>query len=148
VSDATEDAATEEVVCEARRERLGDLLAFVERACARAALDPDVAFDVRLATEEAVTNVIDHGYAGVAAPGPIAVRFRHDPRQVVVTIDDLAPPFDPTTIRPTDVSAPLEQRRMGGLGWHFVTRVMDQVRHEHRLPRGNRLTLVKRLAAD
>ena len=43
MSDATEDAATEEVVCEARRERLGDVLAFVERACARAALDPDVA---------------------------------------------------------------------------------------------------------
>jgi serine/threonine-protein kinase RsbW len=147
VSDATEDAATEEVVCEARRERLGDLLAFVERACARAALDPDVAFDVRLATEEAVTNVIDHGYAGVAAPGPISVRFHHDPRQVVVTIDDLAPPFDPATIRPADLSAPLEQRRVGGLGWHFVTRVMDEVRHEHRIPRGNRLTLVKRLAA-
>ena len=148
MSDATEDAATEEVVCEARRERLGELLAFIERACTRAALDPDVAFDVRLAAEEAVTNVIDHGYAGVAAPGPIAVRFHHDPRQVVVTIDDLAPPFDPATIRPADLSAPLEQRRIGGLGWHFVTRVMDEVRHEHRLPRGNRLTLVKRLAAD
>jgi serine/threonine-protein kinase RsbW len=148
VSDATEDAATDEVVCEARRERLGDLLAFVERACARAALDPDVAFDVRLATEEAVTNVIDHGYAGVAAPGPIAVRFHHDARQVVVTIDDLAPPFDPATIPRADPSAPLEQRRIGGLGWHFVTRVMDEVRHEPRIPRGNRLTLVKRLAAD
>ena len=147
MSDATEDAATEELVCEGRRERLGDLLAFVDRACARAALDPDVAFDVRLATEEAVTNVIEHGYAGGPAPGPIALRFHHDARQVVVTIDDLAPPFDPTTIRPADPSAPLEQRRIGGLGWHFVTRVMDDVRHEHRHPRGNRLTLVKRLGA-
>ena len=148
VSDATEDAATEELVCDARRERLGELLAFVERACARAALDPDTAFDVRLAAEEAVTNVIEHGYAGASAPGPITVRFHHDPRQVVVTIDDLAPPFDPASVRPADPSAPLEQRRIGGLGWYFVTRVMDEVRHEHRQPRGNRLTLVKRLATD
>jgi anti-sigma regulatory factor (Ser/Thr protein kinase) len=148
VSDATEDEATEELECEARRERLGDLLAFVERACARAALEPDTAFDVRLATEEVVTNVIEHAYAGAPAPGPITVRFHHDPRQVVVTIDDLAPPFDPATVRPADPSAPLEQRRIGGLGWYFVNRVMDEVRHEHRHPRGNRLTLVKRLVTD
>ena len=148
MSDATEDAATEVLECEGRRERLGDVLAFVERACARAALDPDAAFDVRLATEEVVTNVIEHGYAGASEPGPITVRFHHDPRQVVVTIDDLAPPFDPASVRPADPSAPLERRRIGGLGWHFVTRVMDEVRHEHRHPRGNRVTLVKRLATD
>jgi serine/threonine-protein kinase RsbW len=148
VSDATDGTAIETVVCEARRERLGDLLAFVERACARAALDPDVAFDVRLATEEVVTNVIEHGYAGASVPGPITVRFQRDARQVVVTIDDLAPPFDPASIRPVDPSAPVEQRRIGGLGWHFVMRVMDEVRHEHRIPHGNRLTLVKRLAPD
>jgi len=148
VSDESAELEMQEEVCEARRERLGDLLAFVERACALAALDADVAFDVRLATEEVVTNVIEHGYAGAETPGPISLRFHRDPRQVVVTIDDLAPPFDPATVRPADPSAPLEQRRIGGLGWHFVTRVMDEVRHEHRHPRGNRLTLVKRLAAD
>jgi len=147
VTDATDDVELHELVCEARRERLGDLLAFVDRACARAALDAEVAFDVRLATEEAVTNVIEHGYAGAAKPGPITVRFHRDRRQVVVTIDDLAPPFDPATIRPADPNAPLEQRGIGGLGWHFVNRVMDEVRHEHRHPHGNRLTLVKRLPA-
>jgi anti-sigma regulatory factor (Ser/Thr protein kinase) len=148
VSDEGAELEMEEEVCEARRERLGELLAFVERACALAALDAHVAFDVRLATEEVVTNVIEHGYAGAETPGPISLRFHRDPRQVVVTIDDLAPPFDPATVRPADPSAPLEKRRIGGLGWHFVTRVMDEVRHEHRHPRGNRLTLVKRLAAD
>jgi anti-sigma regulatory factor (Ser/Thr protein kinase) len=148
VSDAGDDVEMEEMVREARRERLGDLLDFVDRACARAQLASDVAFDVRLATEEAVTNVIEHGYAGVETPGPISVRFHRDSQQVVVTIDDLASPFDPATIRPADPSAPLEKRRIGGLGWHFVTRVMDEVRHELRHPRGNRLTLVKRLATN
>ena len=127
---------------------IADLLDFVDRACARAALASDVAFDVRLATEEAVTNVIEHGYAGEETPGPISLRFRRDAQRVVVTIDDLASPFDPATIRPADPSAPLEKRRIGGLGWHFVTRVMDEVRHELRHPHGNRLTLVKRLATN
>jgi anti-sigma regulatory factor (Ser/Thr protein kinase) len=138
----------DELVREAHRDRLVDLMAFVQRACERAALDPDVAFDVRLAMEEVVTNVIEHGYAGDDPPGPIAVRFRREPRQVVVTVEDRARPFDPSTIPPTDPTTPLEARRIGGLGWHFVTRVMDEVRHEHRHPRGNRLTLVKRLPSQ
>ena len=145
MTEVADDVEIEELVCEAHRDRLADLLAFVQRACERAALDPAVAFDVRLATEEVVTNVIEHGYAGEHPPGPIAVRFHRDPRQVVVTVDDRARPFDPATIRPADPTAPLEARRIGGLGWHFVTRVMDEVRHEPRHPRGNRLTLVKRL---
>ena len=147
MTDAANHVATEELTCEARRERLGELLAFIERACARAGLDPAVAFDVRLATEEAVTNVIEHGYAGTT-PGPITLRFLRDPQRVVVTVEDRAAPFDPATIRPVDRSAPLEQRRVGGLGWHFVNQVMDEVRYEHGHTHGNRLTLVKRLSAQ
>ena len=143
VNDDVAVVEMEEEICEARRERLADLLDFVDRACARAALASDVAFDVRLATEEAVTNVIEHGYAGEETPGPISLRFRRDAQRVVVTIDDLAPPFDPATIRPADPSAPLEKRRIGGLGWHFVTRVMDEVRHELRHPRGEPLDDVR-----
>jgi serine/threonine-protein kinase RsbW len=143
VTDATGvDAGV--IECEARREHLAELLAFVDSACVRAGLDREIAFDVRLATEEVVTNVIDHGYAGMAA-GPVTVRFRREPAQVVVTIDDLARPFDPAHAPIADPSAPLEQRRIGGLGWHLVRQVMDEVRYEPRTPHGNRVMLVKRV---
>ena len=139
---ASADAA--EIVRDARREHLAELLAFVDDACVRAGLDRDTIFDVRLATEEVVTNVIDHGYAGTT-PGPVTVRFRREPARVIVTIDDLARPFDPALAPHVDPSAPIEQRRIGGLGWHLVHQVMDEVRHEPRSPHGNRLTLVKRI---
>jgi len=145
--DAAREVDADEIVCEARRESLADLLAFIDRACARAALDANTAFDIRLATEEAVMNVIEHGYAG-GTPGPITLRIRHDAQQLVVTVEDDAPYFDPSTIRPADPDAPLERRSVGGLGWHFVTQLMDQTRHERRHPHGNRLTLVKRLTPD
>jgi anti-sigma regulatory factor (Ser/Thr protein kinase) len=135
----------ERLASEARRERLGELLAFVDGACARAGLSGDAARDVRLATEEVVTNVIEHGYAG--AGGPITIGVRREPRRVVV-VEDRAPPFDPATVPAVDPATPLERRPIGGLGWHLATRVMDEVRHELVHPRGNRLTLVKRLAAE
>ncbi|MDB4883111.1 MAG: ATP-binding protein [Gemmatimonadetes bacterium] len=150
MTDAANDVAEAEIVCEASREHLAQLLAFVDRACARAGLDQEVLFDVRLAVEEVVTNVIEHGYRGMAT-GPVTVRFRRDPRQVVVTVEDLARPFDPALVARPDRTAPLEQRPIGGLGWHLVRQVMDDVRHEqlttHGTSHGNRVTLVKRLSA-
>lgn len=134
-----------EIVRDARREHLGDLLAFVDHACARARVAHEVLFDVRLAVEEVVTNVIDHGYAGVPT-GPVTVRFHHDPRQIIITVEDLARPFDPSRLTPPDVAAPLEQRAIGGLGWHLVHQVMDEVRHAQGSTHGNRVTLVKRLS--
>ncbi len=142
--DAAHEIDADEIVREARRERLGDLLAFIDRACARAALDATTSFDVRLATEEAAMNVIEHAYAGMT-PGPITIRFRREPHEIVITVEDEAPFFDPSTIRHPDPDAPLDRRSIGGLGWHFVTQLMDQARHERRHPHGNRLTLVKRL---
>ena len=126
---AAPELDADEIICEARRESLADLLAFIDRACARAALDQATAFDVRLATEEAVMNVIEHGYAG-ATPGPITIRVRRDPHEIVITVEDEAPYFDPSTIRPADPDAPLDRRSVGGLGWHFVTQLMTPAQRE------------------
>ncbi|MFL5620667.1 MAG: ATP-binding protein [Gemmatimonadaceae bacterium] len=145
MSDAPVHGAEVEIVRDARREHLGDLLAFVDQACARAGVSREVLFDVRLAVEEVVTNVIDHGYAGLPT-GPVTVRFHSDPRQIVVTIEDLARPFDPSRVAGPDVGAPIEQRAIGGLGWHLVHHLMDEVRHTHGGTHGNRVTLVKRLS--
>jgi Anti-sigma regulatory factor (Ser/Thr protein kinase) len=46
----------------------------------------------------------------------------------------------------TDITAPIEQRAIGGLGWHLVQQVMDEVRHSQGGTNGNRVTLVKRLS--
>jgi anti-sigma regulatory factor (Ser/Thr protein kinase) len=146
VTVAASEMDAEQLASDARRERLGELLAFVDAACARAGLPRDLALDVRLAAEEDVTNVIEHGYGG--AGGPITIGVRREPRRVVIVVEDRAPPFDPATVPAVDLAAPLEHRQIGGLGWHLATRVMDEVRHEHVHPRGNRLTLVKRLAAE
>jgi serine/threonine-protein kinase RsbW len=131
-------------VREARREHLPALLAFVDAACARAGLSRDVASDVRLAVEEACTNVIEHGYPA-ASPGPLTLRFEHDARRLVVTVEDRAAPFDPSTVSAPDLDADWDQRDLGGLGWHLINQVMNEVRHEL-VAGGNRLTMVKRIA--
>jgi anti-sigma regulatory factor (Ser/Thr protein kinase) len=149
VSDGTHAADTGEIVCEAHRARLAELLAFVDGACERAGVDAVALFDIHLAVEEVVTNVIEHGYHEMQA-GLVTVRVRRELDRMVVTVEDAARPFDPAAVARPDTAAPLDERRIGGLGWHLVTQVMDEVRHEQLLTddrrSGNRVTLVKRLS--
>ena len=129
---------------DARPEQLPALLEFIERTCAGADLPEDVAFAVRLAAEEACTNVIRHGYPG-GAPGTVAVDIARDASRVVVTIEDRGPRFDPADVPPPAVGAPAEDRPLGGLGWHLILQVMDEVHHAHDARTGNRLTLIKHI---
>lgn len=123
---------------------LGPLLAFLDDACKEAGLDDDVAFAVRLAGEEACSNIINHAYRGVE-PGEVSVQMRRDARQVVLLIEDRAPVFLPADAPAPDLTADWENRREGGLGWHLIRQVMDEVRHGARAGGGNRLELVKHL---
>ena len=119
------------------------LLAFVEAACADADISPELCFDLTLAVEEAASNVIAHGYKGRG--GPLSVRFQVSDGAVIIGLRDRARPFKPDKIGPPDTKTPLEDRPVGGLGLLLMHRLMDEVRYE-KLPDGNLLTMVKRIA--
>jgi serine/threonine-protein kinase RsbW len=97
--------------------------------------------DLTLAIDEAVTNIIIHGYQGV--PGIIELEVRRDGERLLVTIRDQAPLFDPTTVPRPDLSIPLDRRPFGGMGVHLMRESLDGI-HYRALPGGgNELTLVK-----
>lgn len=132
-----------EITRDARPESLAGLLGFLDAAIAGADLDATTASDVRLAAEEVCTNVIAHAYPD-GRRGTITVRFRREDGAVVVTVEDTGIPFDPALAPRPRLGDGWEHRALGGLGWHLVRRVMDEVRHEALPGGGNRVTLIKR----
>lgn len=132
------------MTCEAVRASLPGLMRFAIEASAREGLDEDTAQAVRLAIEEACVNVIDHAYAQ-GEPGPITVSIRSEAARVVIQISDRATRFAPDEAPAPDLGAGWESRPIGGLGWHLIMAVMDEVSHEYEPGAGNRLTLVKHL---
>jgi anti-sigma regulatory factor (Ser/Thr protein kinase) len=82
--------------------------------------DPDATKDLVLAVCEACQNVVQHGYAG-QEPGDIVLTMARSEDGVIVRIRDFAAPVDPTKIKSRD----LDDVRPGGLGIHFITRLMD-----------------------
>ena len=101
----------------------------------------DLISDVQLATDEAVTNAIVHGYDG--KPGEVRVHAEADDQEVMVTVEDQAPEFDPIRFIPLDVSKDGEDRPIGGLGIILIRNVMDEVSY-CREAGTNKFAMVKR----
>jgi serine/threonine-protein kinase RsbW len=122
------------------RAEIPRLAAFIDAFCQPLGPTTEDLMSFHLALEEAVTNVINHGYVDgqaheftvslAAAPGGL----------VTAVVSDDAPAFDPVARPPVDTSLPLEERPIGGLGVHLIKNLMDSVRYERREGR-NLLTL-------
>lgn len=124
---------------------LTGLVSLLDSVCARVGASQDASSEVRLAAEEVFANIMRHGYGG--HPGPVTVRVRATPQRITITLTDQAPAFDPDTVRAPDLGGDWDERALGGLGWHLVHRVMDEVSREAGVRGGNVFTVVKNLVA-
>jgi serine/threonine-protein kinase RsbW len=123
-------------------EELFELRQFVEETALTLGIEQEMAMKLLLAVDEAATNIIIHGYR--RQKGNIEVEMRPEGPDLVISLRDEAPLFDPTRHPPPDVTLPLEQRQPGGLGIYLMRQVMDEVIHRTRAGGGNELIMIKR----
>jgi serine/threonine-protein kinase RsbW len=119
---------------------------FVEEACRKAGAAEMELFALKLAVDEAVNNVVVHGYKGLP-PGDVALVFEADAERLIVTILDRGRAFPPSNAPPPDLSSDSARRKVGGLGWHLIRSVVDELDYVTGEGGENRLTLVKKRAA-
>ena len=119
-------------------ERLGEFAALHQ-------LTPSVLYNLNLALEEAVTNIISHGYSD-HREHEILVRIRVESGEVIAELKDDAPAFNPLTAPDADVTTPLDERTVGGLGIHLMRQLVDGIEYQ-RLEDGNLLIMKKNIEA-
>lgn len=111
--------------------------------CLGCGLSEELGGDLQLVVEEAVSNSIRHGYSD-ETPHEILVRVAFQDGELSVEIEDDARPFNPLEAPLPDLSLPVEERPIGGLGITLMRSLMD--RAEYRRSGGkNLLRLVKRV---
>ena len=126
-------------------ERLGGMLQWIRIHLLEMAFEEGVIRKVELASEEALVNIIRHGYK--AREGKIMIRLFSFADHVEIVIIDEGPPFNPLLEEShVDSLACLEERKEGGLGILFMRQYMDEVRYQ-REANHNVLTLIKKLAS-
>ncbi len=127
-----------------RRDALARVTKIVEDLAATHHLARDVVADVNVALDEVLTNILAYGYDDDEIH-EIRIRLSLDREVIEVQVEDDGRPFDPTTLAPPDLSAPLRDRPVGGLGMHFVRNLMSEVTYA-RAGDHNRLLFKKCLA--
>jgi anti-sigma regulatory factor (Ser/Thr protein kinase) len=122
---------------------LAAVRALIASVCERLDFNSMQCGQISLAVDEALCNVITHGYDR-RSDGPVWINLWSvdtEPVGIRIVIEDLAAQVDPDSIQPRD----LDDIRPGGLGVHIIREVMDDVTYERRSDRGMRLTMIKHL---
>ena len=125
---------------------------FVAAGASRAGFDEDEVFHLELCCDEASTNIIEHSY-GAEGKGEIVVSYRIRGNDFIITLRDNGKAFDPALVPPPPAfhsnNVPAEeltsQVRIGGLGLHFIRKLMDDVTFRSDRLHGNELTMIKKL---
>ena len=115
-----------------------ELREIVGLAAAMAGFEHAAGEEIRLAVNEALANVVKHGYGG-DEDGPIRLRIRARASYVEIVIVDECRPIEPGEISPRD----FEDVRPGGLGVHLMRKLMNIVEYRPRSGRGNALRMVR-----
>lgn len=133
----------------AKLEHLYEMLAYIKQAATDVGFSNTQISKIELASEEALVNVISHGFIKRKA-GIISINCKLElGKFLTVTIQDDGVPFDPVeAIKNFDPEGnddkPVEETRVGGYGIYFIVNIMDSVDYQY-VDNKNVLTLTKRL---
>jgi len=129
--------AEDRLILRSRLSEIAQLPAWIESLASRHAIPENVEFAINLCLEEAVSNVILHGY-GEGTGGAVIVSFTMPgPDSFIFIIEDEAQHFNPLNAPAPDLR---EKVRVGGHGIHFIRQFADNLEYEL-TPTGNRLRI-------
>ncbi len=103
-------------------------------------LPSKVLFNLNLALEEILTNIISYGYDN-REEHEIIVRLSLEQGELTAEVEDDGRPFNPLEAPEPDLNKSLEERSVGGLGIHLVRKLMDEL--EYRRQEGRNLFMIK-----
>ncbi len=129
-----------------RMEELNRMTSWIEEQGAVFALTMPLVMNLTLVLEEWVVNVISYAYAD-KSEHTIELRLWRKNNELQIEIEDDGRPFDPTAQADVDTAMPLEHRKIGGLGIHFIRKTMDNFTYR-RDNDHNIVTLVKRISVE
>lgn len=119
----------------AKKEYLPSITGAVHSLCTQLGFDKKESFQLELVVEEACLNVIEHAF-DPGETGVYDVVIERRPGKIVVGIEDMGLPFDPSKIADAGET---------GLGMLLIKSFADEVRYVNLGRKGKRLELTKSL---
>jgi serine/threonine-protein kinase RsbW len=136
-----------QLTLKSRLEDMALLRPWVDSFAAEHGIPDDTLFGIHLCLEEAISNVIRHGYEGQSDQTLTVECALPDTGEIVFVIEDQAPPFDPVSgslIEDQPDPSPMDLLRPGGRGILLMRKFAHSLKYErveNGKGGGNRLTI-------
>jgi serine/threonine-protein kinase RsbW len=135
---------TETLVIRAEIPELARVCDWTDALAQRLALPQSTAFAIQLCFEEALSNIVRHGFAGdpdeVARNKDVRLALETHDDAIVATIEDRGPAFDPLEVAPPAAPTAISDLPLGGRGIQLMRKLAQSLAYERR-DGVNRLTL-------
>lgn len=106
-------------------------------------LPMSISLNLNLVLEELITNTIFYGYED-QNEHLIKIEMSFENQVITLKIEDDGKEFNPLLMAEPNIELSVQDREIGGLGIHFVRKLMDEVSYS-RMNNKNILTLTKRV---
>jgi serine/threonine-protein kinase RsbW len=128
-----------------RYTNLAAIAEFVAQAAQEAGLNSKETYAVKLAVDEACTNIIEHSYGG-ESNSDILCSYEVIKDGLKITIQDWGKPFAPDEIPEPNFDVDLCDLEPRGAGLFFMKNMMDEVTFDFESGDGNILVMIKKRA--
>ena len=99
-------------------------------------------YEIDLAVDEAVSNIIEHSYKNLPR-GDVRFKISHTDEAMTIVLADDGIAVDFSKVPQPDLTSPLSERSERGLGVFLIHQMMDEVYYEPNYGEGNQLTMIK-----
>ena len=135
---------TKELVLEATVENLSVVNAFIDELLASVEYSLKKRFQLDLVVEEIFVNIANYAYGEGTGQAVLRFSLQQDPPKMKIVFMDEGVAYDPLAKDEPDVTLPMEERNIGGLGIFLVKKNVEDIHYERKDGK-NILTIYKEL---
>ncbi|MFH5832493.1 ATP-binding protein [Halalkalibaculum sp. DA3122] len=113
---------------QASTEHLAEVRNFVAKHATDFGFNKQDVADIRLAVDEAYTNIIKHAYNNDENRS-VDIKLGYNSNEFWVSLLDSGQNFDPSSYSKPNVREKIKQKKRGGVGVYLIKRLMDDVEY-------------------
>ncbi|NGP89125.1 ATP-binding protein [Fodinibius halophilus] len=122
-------SSTYSISVQASTEHLSEVRDFVAKHASEFGFAPQDVDDIRLAVDEAYTNIIKHAYKNDRQKS-VDIELGYNSQKFWISLLDTGDAFDPSNYSKPDVRQKIKEKKRGGVGVYLIRKLMDDVEYQ------------------
>lgn len=107
---------------------LAKVRGFVEKYAGKFGFDEKTISDIRLAVDEACTNIIKHAYQ-FDESRDVEIKLGFKNNRIWISLTDQGQTFNPESYSKPDIRKQMKTKKRGGVGVYLIRQLMDDVEY-------------------